>query len=79
VELPHDGEHLERLRSDLRRPPPVVSTDGDLGDLLPRAEAVVDGASREAVLSEARVNGAAEVRLQIRTGLPSILVDGEVR
>ena len=79
MELPHDREHLEHLLRDLRRPPPVLSAEGDLGDLLPRAKAVINGATREALLPEAVVNGAAEVRLQIRTGLPGVLVDGEVR
>jgi hypothetical protein len=79
MELPHDREHLEHLHRDSRRPPPVLAAEGYLGDLLPRAKAVIHGAPREAPLPEAVVNGAAEVRLQIRAGLPGLLVDGEVR
>ena len=79
VELPHDREHLEHLLRRVRGQPPVLSAEGDLGDLLPRAEAVVHGATREALLPEAVVNAAAEVRLQMETGLPRVLVDREVR
>lgn len=78
MELPHDREHLEHPLRGSRGPPPVLSAEGDLGDLLPRAEAVVNGATRKAPLPKALVNGAAEVRLQIGTGLPGVFVDREV-
>jgi len=78
MEVPHDREDLEHLPGGLRGPPPVLSTEGDLGDLLPGAEAVVHGATPKALLSEACVNAAAEVRLQIGTGLPGVFRDREV-
>src|SRR6266540_3718986 len=78
MELPHDREHPEHLLRGSRRAPPVLSAEGDLGDLLPRAEAIVDGATRKALLPEALMNPAAEVRLQIGTGLPGLLLDREV-
>jgi hypothetical protein len=78
MELPHDREHLKHLHCDSPRPPPVLSAEGDLRDLLARAKAVINGTTGEALLPEAVVNGAAEVRLQIWTGLPGVLGDGEV-
>ena len=56
-----------------------MPAEGDLGDLLPGAEAVVDRATGQALLPQAIVNGAAEVRSQVRAGLPGVLVDREVR
>jgi hypothetical protein len=79
MELPHDCEDLEHLLGDPRGPPPVLPGEGDLRHLLPRAEAVVHGAPRETQLPEARVNATAEVRSQMRAGLPGVLVDREVR
>jgi hypothetical protein len=61
MEVPHDGEHLEHQLSGLRGTPPVLSTEGDLGDLLPGAEAVVNGATPKALLPEVCVNAAAKV------------------
>src|ERR1700685_3434872 len=78
MQLPHDRERLEHLRGTARRPPPVLSAEGDLSYLLPGAKAVIGAAAGKALLPEAVVNGAAEIRLQIRAGLPGVLVDGEV-
>jgi hypothetical protein len=78
MELPHDREHLEHLHGHSRRAAPVLSAESNLRDLLPCAEAVIRGATREALLPQAVVNAAAEVRLQMRTGLPGGLVDGEI-
>ena len=78
MELPHDREHLEHLLCGSRGPPPVLSAEGDLGNLLPRAEAVVNGATRKAQLPEACVDASAEVRLQIGTGVPGVFVNREV-
>ncbi len=63
MEIPHNREHLKHLLCSLRSMPPALSTEDDLGDLLPGAEAVVNGATRKALPSEACVNAAAEVRL----------------
>ena len=63
VQLPHDRERGEHLRGRApvpcrqSRPPNVL-----LGDLLAGAEAVVDGAAREAALAQLGVDAAAEVR-----------------
>jgi hypothetical protein len=78
MEVPHDREHLEHLLCCSRGPPPVLSPEGDLGDLLSRAKAVVSGATPKALLPEACVNAAAEVRLQMRTSLPGVFIDREV-
>lgn len=78
MEIPHDREHLEHLLCGSRGMPPVLSTEGDLGDLLPGAEAVVHGATSKALLPEACVNAAAEVRLQMGTSLPGVFRDREV-
>ncbi|HEX6478592.1 MAG TPA: hypothetical protein VF043_07090, partial [Ktedonobacteraceae bacterium] len=58
--------------------PPVSSCEGDLGNLLPCTEAVVDGAPSKALLPEACVNAAAEVRLQMVTSLAGLFRDREV-
>src|SRR6266542_3353692 len=79
VELPHDRERLEHPRRGVRGTPPVLPAEGDLGDLLAGAEAVVGGAAWEAPLPETLMDAAAEVGLQIRAGLPGGLVDGEIR
>jgi hypothetical protein len=63
VQQTHDWEHLEHLVCEARRLPPILASKGDLGDLLPRAEAVVGGTPGEPALPEAVVNSAAEVRL----------------
>ena len=78
MEGPHDGKHLEHLFCSSRCLSPVSSHEGDLGNLLPCAEAVVDGATSKALLPKARVNAAAEVRLQIGTSLTSGFRDREV-
>lgn len=79
MKLPHDHEHLEHPFRGFRDPPPVSSAESDLGDLLPRAEAVVHRAAREASLPESRVHAAAEVRPQIGTSLSGVFVDREIR
>jgi hypothetical protein len=79
MELPHDREHLEHRLRSVRRPPPVLSAEGDLGDLLPCAEAVVHDATRKSLLPEVLMNAAAEVRSEIGAGLPCGFVDREVR
>ena len=78
VELPHDGKHSEHLPGQAWLPPPVPPAEGHLGDLLPRAEAVIDRAAREPLRPEAIVNGAAEVPPQVGACLPGALVDGEI-
>ena len=78
MKVAHDREHREHLLCGSRSLPPVLSAEGDLGDLLSRAEAVVHGATPKALLSEACVNAAAEVRLQMRTSLPGVFIDREV-
>ena len=78
MEVPHDGEHLEHLLCGLRDPAPVLSAEGDLGDLLPGAKALVNGATPKALLPEVCVNAAAKVCLQMRTSLPGVFIDREV-
>src|SRR3977135_3610242 len=78
VKLPHDPEHLEHLRGDLRRLLPVPPLEGDLGDLLPRTETVVGDATPEALGPEAVVNAAAEFPGQVGAGFAGPLVDGEI-
>lgn len=70
TKLSHIREHFEHLTRDLRLRPPIRSTESDLRGLLPGTEAVEDGAAREAPFPEVVVDAAAEVGLQIRTGLP---------
>ena len=79
VELPHDAKYLEHPRRDGRRPPPVLAAERHLGNLLSRAEAVVDRAARKAALPQRGVNTAAEVRLQMHARLPGGFVNGKVR
>src|SRR5262249_30856529 len=52
--------------------------EGDLGELLTRAEAVVHRAAREAPLWQPGVDAAAEIRPQVWAGLAGGLVDREV-
>ena len=78
MEIPHDREHLEHLLCGSRDAPPIMSAEGDLGDLLPGTEAVVNGATSKALLPEMGVNAAAKVSLHIRTGLPGIFIDREI-
>jgi hypothetical protein len=78
MELPHDREYLEHLLRGFWGLPPVVSAEGDLGNLLPRAEAVINSAASKAQLPEAFVNAAAEVRLEVVAGLAGSFVDREV-
>jgi hypothetical protein len=79
MELAHDREDGEHLLRGSRDPPPVLSAEGDSGDFLARAEAVVHGATRKALSPELSVNAASEVRLQIGTGMSGVLVDCEIR
>lgn len=78
MKVAHDREHREHLLCGTRGVPPVLSAEGDLGDLLSRAEAVVNGATAKALLPEACVNAAAEVRLQMRTSLSGVFGEREV-
>jgi hypothetical protein len=78
MKISHDREHREHLRCSSRGLPPILPAEGDLGDLLPGTEAIIDGTTPKAPLSEARVNAAMEVRLQIGTSLPSVFIDREV-
>ncbi len=78
MEIAHEWEHLEHLLCRSRGLPPVSSAEGDLGNLLPCAEAVVDGTTPKALLPEACVNAAAEVRLQMGTSLAGVFRDREV-
>jgi hypothetical protein len=55
-----------------------LSAEGDLGDLLARAETVVNGATSKALLPEVGMNVAAKVWLQMRTGLLGVFIDREV-
>jgi hypothetical protein len=79
MKVPHDRKHLEHLLGGLRGLPPALSAEGDLGDLLPCAETVVDRATPKTLLPEACVSSAAEIRLQMATSLPRGFVDREVR
>src|SRR5665647_2625544 len=79
MKVPYKRQHLEHLLGGLRGVPPALSAEGDLGDLLPRAEAVVDRATPKTLVPEACVSSATEVRLQVRTSLPGGFVDREVR
>src|SRR5665648_741624 len=60
---------------------PVVLLEPDSGshELARGQQQVVDGATPKALLSQAGVNAAAIVRLQVRTSLPGGLVDRKVR
>ncbi len=78
MEVAHDWKHLKHLLCNSRGLLPVLSSEGDLRNLLPCAEAVVDGTSSKALLPEACVNAAAEVRLQIETSLACVFRDREV-
>src|SRR5258708_40253937 len=76
---PHTGEDGEHLLRGVWVPPPILSAEGDLGYLLPGAEAVVDGAAAKAPQPEGGVKAAAEVCPQIRTRLTGRLGEREVR
>src|SRR5260370_35378379 len=65
MQVSHDRKHLKHLLCRSRRPSPVSSCEGDLGDPLPCAEAVVDGTPPKALLPEAGVNAAPASRSQI--------------
>ncbi|GHO58843.1 hypothetical protein KSB_73180 [Ktedonobacter robiniae] len=78
MQVSHDWEDCEHLPGVLWSLSPVLATEGNLGYLLPSAEAVVHCAAPKALLSEARVNAAAKVRLQIGTDLPSVFIDCEI-
>lgn len=78
MKVPHYREYREHLLRGSRSPPPVLSAEGDLGNLLSRAKAIVYGATSKALLSEACVDVASEVRLQMRTSLPGVFIDREV-
>src|SRR5665648_748184 len=79
MEIPDDGKHLEHQLCGVRGVPPALSAESDLGDPLPRAEAVVHRATPKTRLPEACVSSATEIRLQVRTRLPGGFVDREVR
>ncbi|BBH20104.1 hypothetical protein Back11_14490 [Paenibacillus baekrokdamisoli] len=78
MEMPHDRKYLEHLLRGSWGLPPVMPAEGDLGNLLPRAEAVIYGATSKALLPEACVNAAAKVRLQVVAGLAGVFIDREV-
>jgi hypothetical protein len=59
-------------------PPPVLPAKGDLGRLLPCAEAVVNGATRKALLPDALVDSATEIRSQMEAWLFGVFVNREV-
>src|SRR2546430_17693040 len=75
MEGAHDREHRKHLLCGWRGLPPVLSTERDLGDFLPGAEAVVHRAPPKALLPQACMNAAAKVRAQIGTRLPSLFRD----
>ena len=79
VKLPHDRKHFEHRLRVLRCLSPVDAAEGDLGNFLPRPEAIIDGASPEPPISKLGVNAAAEIRPQVAARLSGILVDREVR
>src|SRR5262245_32867113 len=78
MEGPHDRKHREHLLGRCRVLPPVTSCEGDLGNLLPGTEAVVDGTPPKALLPEACMNAAAEVQLQMGTSLAGLFRDREI-
>jgi hypothetical protein len=78
MELPHDHEDLKHPLRGSWRPAPVFAAECDLGDLLPGAEALVNGTTRKAPLPQGLVDAAAEVRLQIGTWLPGVFVDRKI-
>ena len=78
MKLAHDRERAEHLPGGVRGLPPVPAAEGDLGDLLAGAEAVVDGTAGEAAVAQPVVDGAPEVALQVRAGHTGRLVDREV-
>jgi hypothetical protein len=79
VQLPHDREYREHLCGGRGYFSPVAPAEGDLGDLLPCTEAVKDCAARKPPVTQKRVDATAEVRSQVQTRLPGLLVDREVR
>ena len=78
MKLPHDRERRKHLRRRLRVLAPVPPSEGDLGNLLAGAEAVIHGATRETVLPEVVMYAAPEVCSQVGTGMPGRLVDREI-
>jgi len=79
VQVPHDREDLEHLPGRRRGLTPVPAAEGDLGDLLTRTEAVVDGAAPEPLVAQPGVDAAGEVLLtEVGTGPAGALVDREV-
>jgi hypothetical protein len=78
MEIPHNREHRKDLRCRSRCSSPVLSTEGELGDFLARAEAIVNGTAAKALLSESRMNVTAKVRLQMKAGLFGVFIDREV-
>jgi len=74
MELPHYQEYLEHLCSGFRNFPPVLSTEADLGNLLPCAKAVKSEAALKTPFPEAIVNTTAKVGLQIKAGLPCLFI-----
>lgn len=78
MKLPHDRKHLEHELRGLRGSTPVSSAERYLRYLLTGAEAVINRAAPKTPLSQAVVDTAAVIGLQIRTGAPGILIDCEV-
>ncbi len=78
MEVSHNREHGEHLLGRSRILPPVLPTKNDLRYLLPGTEAIINAATSKALLSEACVNAAAKVHLQIGTSLPGVFIDREV-
>jgi hypothetical protein len=61
MKLPHDRENREHLCGRLRVLAPVPPSEGDLGNLLAGAEAVIHGATAETVLPQIVMDAAPEV------------------
>jgi len=78
VELAQHGEGVEHLLRRDRVLPPILPAERHLRDLLARAEAVEHDTPRKPARTELVVDAAPGVGQQIRTGLSSRLVDGEV-
>ena len=78
MELPYDREDLEQLSGGLRGLTPIPPAEGDLGDLLPRAETIVHSATPKTLPPEISMDPATEIRAQIGTGLPGFFVDREI-
>jgi hypothetical protein len=78
MEGSHEREYGEHLGGEVRGSPPVLSAEGDLGDLLPSAEAIVHGAPAKALRAKLRMDAAAEVGSQMGARLACLLREREV-